>query len=79
MGYFSQLALDVEELLFEGATNEEVATKLNISLEEVEACIAQLEEADVDPYEWDDMDADADALASAGFGCDEDYGYAGDY
>ena len=30
------------------------------------------------PDEWDDVDADADALASAGFGTDEDYGFAGD-
>ncbi len=29
------------------------------------------------PYNCHDMSDDADALASAGFGCDEDYGYYG--
>lgn len=72
MGYFSQLALDVEEMLFEGATEAEIAKKLNITIEEVEVQVALLEEADVD-YEPDYED-DADALASAGFGMDEDYG-----
>ena len=79
MGYFSQLALDIEEMLFEGATHAEIAKALNISVEEVEAQVAMLEEAEFEPEEWDDSDADADALASAGFGMDEDYGYAGDY
>lgn len=76
MGYFSQLALDIEEMLFEGLSEAEIATKLNLSIEEVEAQIAMLEEADVD-YEPDYED-DGDALASAGFGMDEDYGYASD-
>ena len=76
MGYFSQLALDIEEMLFEGASTVEIAQKLNLSVEEVEAQIALLEEADVD-YE-PDFEDDGDALASAGFGTDEDYGYYGD-
>ncbi len=74
MGMMSELAIDVEEMLFEGASVAEIAKALNLSVEQVEACVADLESADVDPYEWDDMDADADALASAGFGTDEDYG-----
>jgi hypothetical protein len=76
MGYFSQLALDVEELLFDGATVQEIAGKLNISEAQVEACIKDLEEADCDPGE---MDGDFEsAMASAGYGTDEDYGYYGD-
>lgn len=34
--------------------------------------------ADIVPDEYDDCYSDAEALASAGFGTDEDYGYAGD-
>lgn len=78
MGYFSQLALDVEELLFEGDSPEQIAKKLNISVAEVNKLIEDLENADYDPPEWDDTEADADALASAGFGTDEDYGYYGE-
>lgn len=63
MGYFSQLALDIEELLFEGASEAEIAQKLNISIEEVEEQIALLEEADYDGQpdeltEWMDFDPD---------------------
>ena len=73
MGYFSQLALDIEEMLFDGAPESEIAQKLNISVEEVQEQITLLEEADFDP-EPIDYEDDADALASAGFGMDEDYG-----
>ena len=76
MGYFSQLALDVEAMLIEGATNEQIAERLNISVAQVEAYIEDLEAADRDP---EDMDGDFDsAMASAGFGTDEDYGYYGE-
>ena len=80
MGYFSQLAIDIEEALFEGATREQIAEKFNLSLAQVDAYIEDLESADRDPYEYDDsMDGDFDsAMASAGFGTDEDYGYFGD-
>lgn len=77
MGYFSQLALDIEEMLFEGATEAEIAQKLNLSVEEVQEQIALLEEADFDP-EPSDYEDDGYALASAGFGTDEDYGYYGE-
>ena len=76
MGYFSQLALNVEELLFDGYTNVEIAERLNISVAEVQECINQLEDCDRDDY-FDEGD-DGYALASAGFGMDEDYGYAGE-
>lgn len=74
----TELQQRIEELMFDGATVGEIARELDISVDEVEAQIALLEEADLDPYEWDDAEADADALASAGFGMDEDYGYAGE-
>lgn len=79
MGYFSQQALDVEDMLFEGATVAEIAEKMNISVEQVQAYVQQLEDSDRE-FEYDDsMDGDAgSALASAGFGTDEDYGYYGD-
>ena len=63
MGYFSQLALDIEEMLFEGASEAEIAQKLNLSVEEVQEQIAMLEEADYDGQpdeytEWMDFDPD---------------------
>lgn len=49
MGYFSRLATDIEEALFEGATVEQIARQFNISEAEVKNCIEQLESADRDP------------------------------
>jgi DNA-directed RNA polymerase specialized sigma subunit len=72
----TELQQMIDQMLFEGFTEAEIATKLNISPEEVEAQICLMDEADYD-YEPDYED-DADALASAGFGMDEDYGYACD-
>lgn len=76
MGYFSQLALDVEDMLFEGATPQQIAAKMNLSVEQVNQYIQDLEDADRDPdCDYDDsMDGDFDsAMASAGYGMDEDY------
>jgi DNA-binding NarL/FixJ family response regulator len=53
MGYFSNLATEVESALFEGATVGQVAERFNLSVPAVEAYIAQLEDADHDPYDWD--------------------------
>lgn len=80
MGYFNQLAIDIEEALFEGYTVEEIARRFNLSVAQVNDYIEQLEQADVDPPEYDDsMDGDFDsAMASAGFGTNEDYGYYGE-
>jgi hypothetical protein len=73
----TNLQIRIEELLFEGLTEVEIAEKLGISIEEVEAQITIIEELD---YAYDDgMDGDFEsAMASAGFGTDEDYGYYGD-
>lgn len=70
----SEKAIQIEEMLFDGASVSEIARAMDMSVEQVELYIEELENADVDPYEWDDVEADADALASAGFGTDEDYG-----
>ena len=53
MGYFSNLAVDVESALFDGATVAEIADRFNLSEEQVEAYIEQLEEDDREPYDWD--------------------------
>jgi hypothetical protein len=47
--------------------------------EEAEAELDYIVNGDVTFDEVDDYYSDAEALASAGFGMDEDYGYASDY
>lgn len=54
MGYFSNLAIEIEEALCEGATVEQIAVKFNISEAQVRAYIVQLEQADRDPCEVSD-------------------------
>ena len=56
MGYFSNLAIEVESALFEGATVAEIAERFNLSVLAVEAYIAQLEDADHDPYGYDGIE-----------------------
>jgi hypothetical protein len=51
MGYFSNLAIDVEEALAKGATVEQVATRFDLSPDQVQDYIKQLDQADRDPYE----------------------------
>jgi DNA-binding NarL/FixJ family response regulator len=53
MGYFSNLATEVESALFDGAAVAEIALRFNLSEEQVRAYIEQLEDADQDPYDWD--------------------------
>lgn len=52
MGYFSNLAIDVEEALAQGATVQQVAERFDMSEPEVLAFIEQLESADRDPCEF---------------------------
>ena len=74
MGRMSELALEIEELSFEGLTMREIAEELEIPIEWVAATLQNLEEN----YD-DSMDGDlASGLASAGWGTDEDYGGACD-
>lgn len=53
MGYFSNLAIEVEEALCEGATVKQIAERFNLSEAQVLAYIEQLEQADRDPVELD--------------------------
>jgi len=50
MGYFSNLAIDVEEALAKGASVEQVATRFDLSVEDIQALIQQLDEADREVY-----------------------------
>ena len=49
MGYFSNLAIDIEEALYKGATAEQIATRFDLPVEDVQVLIQQLDEADRDP------------------------------
>ena len=53
MGYFSNLAVEIEEALFEGATVEQIAERFNLSVPQVRAFMEQMEEADREPYAWE--------------------------
>jgi len=56
MGYFSNLAIDIEEALFQGATVEQIAERFNLSVPAVNAYIEQLEQADREFYAPDRKD-----------------------
>jgi uncharacterized protein (DUF433 family) len=49
MGYFSNLAIDIEEELALGATVEQIAQRFDLKPEQVQDCIKQLDQADRDP------------------------------
>ena len=53
MGYFSNLATEIESALFDGATVTQISNRFNLSEEQVEAYIEQLEEDYREPYDWD--------------------------
>ncbi len=53
MGYFSNLGIEIEEALFQGATVEQIAERFNLSVPAVMAYIEQLEEVDREPLAWD--------------------------
>jgi len=53
MGYFSNLSIEIEEALYQGATVEQIAERFNLSVPAVMAYIEQLEEVDHEPYAWD--------------------------
>jgi hypothetical protein len=50
MGYFSNLAIDIEEALTKGATVEQIATRLDLSVEDIQGLIQQLDDADREVY-----------------------------
>jgi hypothetical protein len=94
MGFFSELDIEVREMIEAGATRKQVQDRFPVLREdEVDAYFDDDHDGDYfgdngseekDPseydYQYDDsMDGDnASALASAGYGTDEDYGYCGD-
>lgn len=49
MGYFSNLAIDIEEAISLGATVAQIAGQFNISEAEVNDYIEHLDQADRDP------------------------------
>ena len=53
MGYFSNLAIEVEEALWRGATVEQIARAFGITDEEVREIARQMDEADHDPVPHD--------------------------
>ena len=52
MGYFSNLGIEIEEALFQGATVEQIAERFNLSVPAVMAYIEQLEQCDREPSAW---------------------------
>lgn len=74
MGIFSEIDMQIRDMILDGYTREEIAKQF-----------PEMKEEEIDSYfdndvDYDDsMDGDAEsALASAGFGTDEDYGYYGE-
>ena len=53
MGYFSNLAIEIEDSLHRGFSREQIAHALGITVQEVQAVIQQLEDADREPYAWE--------------------------
>ena len=50
MGYFSNLAIDIEEALAKGATVEQIATRFDLPMEDIQGLIQQLGDADREVY-----------------------------
>lgn len=94
MGFFSEIDIEVREMIAAGATRKQVEDSYPMLREdEVDMYFEDDHDGDYfgdngseekDPSEYDyayddSMDGDnASALASAGYGTDEDYGYYGD-
>ena len=74
MSKMSNLLISIQEDLLAGRlTFQEIAAKLEIPLDWVDAAASEM----ADQYD-ESMDGDFDsAMASAGYGTDEDYGYFG--
>lgn len=51
MGYFSNLAIDIEEALHKGATVEQIAKRFNMTILQVQEFVEQLDQCDRDPVE----------------------------
>ena len=81
MGYFKDIEIQIIEAFNNGYEVDEIAADMcgaGMSIEQVQFIINKVIDGDFD-CDSGDMDGDAEsALASAGFGMDEDYGYAED-
>ena len=75
MSKMSELAMEIEELYFQGYNEFTIATMLSIPVELVDNFVASF--MDVEYNESMDGDFDS-AMASAGMGTDEDYGSYGE-
>lgn len=76
MGRMSDLVMQIQEDLANGLSFEEVAKRNEVPVSWVSEAADTMENDDYD----DSMDGDhASALASAGWGCDEDYVIDNDY
>ena len=75
----ADLALEIEEMYYEqGMPISEIAKVVPLSIEDIAEFVADMEiDREQDQFN-SDAEADGDALASAGFGTDEDYGFAED-
>jgi len=77
MGALKDVIFDIQDEIRSGDLSfAEIAERYDVPLETVEDIFEEMIQDEVD-YEPDYED-DGDALASAGFGTDEDYGYAGE-
>ena len=79
MSKMADLALEIEEMYYEqGMPISEIAKVVPLSIEDIAEFVADMEiDREQDQFN-SDAEADGDALASAGFGTDEDYGFAED-
>ena len=50
MGYFSNLAIDIEDALSKGATVEQIANRVDLPVEDIRVLVQQLDEADREVY-----------------------------
>jgi hypothetical protein len=79
MGFFSEMDIEVREMIADGATRKQVADSYPMLREDEIDMYFDGDFDDDDNYLDDGMDGDFDsAMASAGYGTDEDYGYCGD-
>ena len=75
MSAMSELCFDIQVDIEEGELSfKQIATKYGVSLQDVNVIAQEMQEF----IDCDDSD-DGYALASAGFGCDEDYVCDNDY
>lgn len=78
MSVMSNLAIDLQNMIESGYADNEIAASLGVSAMIVEQFREEYNMNYDRDYD-DSMDGDFDSgMASAGFGTDESYGYAGD-